>query len=60
MNTSQRHEKYFVILKDHKLKFENDATTRLINQAKNEIERISKLILENINKEIQNKLKLQQ
>ena len=59
MNTSQRNEKYFVILKDHKLKFENDVTTRLINQAKNEIERISKLILENINKEIQNKLKLQ-
>ena len=40
--------------------FENNATTRLINRTKNEIGRISKMILENINKELLNKLQLQQ
>ena len=34
-------EKCFVILKDHKPNFENNATARLINPAKNEIGRIS-------------------
>ena len=34
-------EEYLITLKDHKPNFENNATTRLINQAKNEIERIS-------------------
>ena len=47
-------------IKDHQLKFENNATIRLIIHAKNEIGRISKLISENINKEIRNKLQLQQ
>ena len=36
------------------------ANLRLINPAKNEIRRISKVILENINKELRNKLQLQQ
>ena len=53
-------EECLITLKDHKLNFENNATTRLINQAKNEIERISKMILENINKELRNKLQIQQ
>ena len=47
-------------LKDHKPNFENNATSRLINPAKNEVGKISKVILENINKELQNKLQLQQ
>ena len=47
-------------LKDHKPNFENNATSRLINPAKNEVGKISKVILENINKELRNKLQLQQ
>ena len=53
-------EECFVTLKDHKPNFENNATARLINPAKNEIGRIRKVILENINKELQSKLQLQQ
>ena len=53
-------EECFITLKDHKPNFENNTTTRLINPAKNEIGRISKVILENINKKLRNKLKLQQ
>ena len=53
-------EECFVTLKDHKPSFENNATARLISQAKNEIRRMSKVILENINKELRNKLQLQQ
>ena len=40
--------------------FENNATATLINPAKNEIGRISKVIFKNINKELQNNLQLQQ
>ena len=50
----------FITLKDHKPNFENNATTRLINLAKNETGRISKMILENINKELRYKLQLEQ
>ena len=53
-------EECFVTLKDHKLKFENNKTARLIDPAENEIGRISKVILENISKELRNKLQLQQ
>ena len=53
-------EECFITLKDHKPQFENNATARLINPAKNEIGRISKVILENINKELRNKLQLKQ
>ena len=53
-------EECFITLKDHKLNFENNATSRLTNPAKNEIGRISKVILRNINKELKNKLQLQQ
>ena len=38
----------FVILKDHKENFENNPKTRLINPAKNEIGRISKVILDKL------------
>ena len=39
----------FFTLKDHKENFQNNATVRLINPAKNEIGGISKVILEKIN-----------
>ena len=42
----------FVTLKDHKDNFFNHPTTRLINPAKNEIERISKQILDQINSKL--------
>ena len=48
------------MLKDHTPNFENNATARLINPAENETGRINKVILENINKELRNKLQLQQ
>ena len=41
-------EECFIILKDHKPLCENNATAKLINPAKREIGRISKVILENI------------
>ena len=42
----------FVTLKDHKGKLLNHPTTRLINPAKNEIGRISKQILDQINSKL--------
>ena len=39
----------FITLKDHKLNFQNNATVRLLNPAKNELVRISKNILDKIN-----------
>ena len=39
----------FFILKDHKDNFANNAQVRLINPAKNELGRISKVILDKIN-----------
>ena len=39
----------FITLKDHKENFENNPKTRLINPAKNEIGRISKVFLDKIN-----------
>ena len=50
----------FVTLKDHKENFLNNPTTRLINPAKNELGRISKVIIENINKQLRTALKLNQ
>ena len=38
----------FITLKYHKTNFENNATATLINPAKNEIGRISKVIFKNI------------
>ena len=47
-------------LKDHKDNFENNPKTRLINPAKNEIGRISKVILDKINKLLKQKLGVNQ
>lgn len=53
-------EECFIALKDHRLNFESNANARLINPAKNEIGRISKVIFENINNELRNQLHMQQ
>ena len=50
----------FFTLKDHKENFQNNPKTRLINPAKNEVGRISKIILENINNELIKKLEVNQ
>ena len=50
----------FITLKDHKENFQNAPKTRLINPAKNETGRISKVIIENINKKIRNTTKYNQ
>ena len=50
----------FISLKDHKDNFQNNPSTRLINPAKNEIGRISKVIVEEINKKLRSTLQLQQ
>ena len=50
----------FITLKDHKENFQNNPTTRLINPAKNEVGRISKVILDNINKKLQASLGVNQ
>ena len=46
----------FITLKDHKENFTNHPTTRLINSSKNEIGRISKNILDQINSKLVRKL----
>ena len=48
----------FITLKDHKENFTNHPTTRLINQFKNEIVRISKHILVQANTELVSKLSM--
>ena len=50
----------FITLKDHKDNFQNNPTTRLINPAKNEIGRISKVILDKINCSLKQKLGVNQ
>ena len=50
----------FFTIKDHKENFSNHLTVRLINPAKNELGRISKLILDQINKKISQKFELNQ
>ena len=50
----------FVTLKDHKENFANNPKTRLINPAKNEIGRISKVILDKINNSLKESLALNQ
>eukprot|EP00111_Clytia_hemisphaerica_P016700 TCONS_00049516-protein len=50
----------FITLKDHKGNFANNPTTRLINPAKNELGRISKIILEKINQKLRVALNLNQ
>ena len=48
----------FIILKDHKENFLNRPTTRLLNPVKNEIGRISKHILQNVNKILSEEIKV--
>ena len=50
----------FITIKDYKENFDNHPTVRLINPAKNELGRISKLILDKINKKISQKFDLNQ
>ena len=50
----------FITLKDHKDDFNNAPKTRLINPAKNEIGRISKNLLDDINQQLRNILKINQ
>ena len=44
----------FITLKDHKSKFQNNPTVRLLNPAKSELGRISKTILDKINVNLSN------
>ena len=50
----------FISLKDHKEDFQNNPTVRLINPVKNELEKISRIILDKINKNIGENLQLNQ
>ena len=50
----------FISLKDHKENFINIPTVRLLNPAKNEVGRISKIILSQSNIELKNKLLVNQ
>ena len=50
----------FVTLKDHKDNFRSNPTCRLINPSKNELGKVSKKLVENINCSIIEKLKLNQ
>ena len=50
----------FFTLKDHKENFQNNPTVRLINPAKNDIGRISKVILGKINSSLIKQLKVKQ
>ena len=50
----------FFTLKDHKENFQNNPTVGLINSAKNEIGRISKVILDKINSGLIKPLKINQ
>ena len=47
-----RENNCFISLKDHKENFQNNPTVRLINPAKNELRKISKVILDKISKNI--------
>ena len=65
LELADRIEKYgdacaFVTIKDHKDNFENDPKCRLINPAKTNIGKISKQILQKINKEVRKKTELTQ
>ena len=50
----------FITLKDHKENFLNNPTVRLVNLAKSELGRISKAILDNINKCLCTRLNINQ
>jgi hypothetical protein len=50
----------FVTIKYHKDNFEVNPTYRLINQAKSDLGKISKIILDDINSQIRNNIGVQQ
>ena len=50
----------FITLKDHKPNFQNNPKVRLINPANNELGRISKSILDNVNQQIKSNLRINQ
>ena len=50
----------YITLKDHKDNFQMNPSCRLINPAKNELGKISKILLERINKSLVKSLKVQQ
>ena len=50
----------FITLKDHKENFQNNPSVRLMNPAKNELGRLSKFILQAMNKELRHKFNLNQ
>jgi hypothetical protein len=50
----------FIFLKDHKENFENNQKCRLINHAKSESEKLSKIILDEINSNLRERLNLNQ
>ena len=51
---------FFIMLKDHKENFHNNQSVRLINPAKNELGRLSKFIIQAMNKELRHKFNLNQ
>ena len=59
MLTNGKNECSFT-LKDHKTNFKNNPKVRVINPAKNEIGRISKNILDKINHQLRNSLRINQ
>ena len=50
----------FITLKDHKPDFRKNPSCRLINPAKNELDKVSKLIIEKINKNLISELHFNQ
>ena len=50
----------FISLKDHKENFQNNPTVRLINPAKNELGKLSKVVLDKVNKNIRENPQLNQ
>lgn len=50
----------YITLKDHKENFDNNPSCRLINPSKNELGKISKSILERVNKQLMNELNVNQ
>ena len=50
----------FITLKDHKENFQNNPSVRLINLAKNELRRLSKFIIQAVNKELRHEVNLNQ
>ena len=65
INLSYRIEKpaevpAFVTMKDHKDNFQSNSSCRLINPSKSEIGKVSKILLENINKNLLPQVKFNQ